>query len=153
MNRDESSDREYERERDDRKDGRESPTFPTSPRSISLLDAFETIEEHWSPRIAAELNGQAVKIAVVEGEFVEHAHPDADELFYVLAGDLTIEFEDREDVHLGAGELTVVPRGVAHRPVAHEETRLVLFEPGATRNTGDRETAETHEDVERVRTG
>lgn len=132
---------------EDTDDGRVSPA---PPETVNLAEAFDGIDEHWSPRLAAELNDQAVKLAVVEGEFVEHSHPDADELFYVLSGDLTLEFPDRPDTRLGDGDLTVVPHGVEHRPVAHEETRLLLFEPAATRNTGDRETAETVEEIERV---
>ncbi|PSQ39906.1 mannose-6-phosphate isomerase [Halobacteriales archaeon SW_12_71_31] len=123
---------------------------PASPETIDVEAAFDAIDEQWSPRLAAALNGQALKLAVVEGEFLSHAHPDADELFYVLDGDLTLAFDDRPDVRLGPGELTVVPSGVEHRPVAHEETRLLLFEPAATRNTGDRETDETVEEIERV---
>jgi mannose-6-phosphate isomerase-like protein (cupin superfamily) len=38
---------------------------------------------------------------------------------------------------LGPGEMVVVPRGVEHRPVAEEEVELILFEPAATRNTGN----------------
>ena len=37
----------------------------------------------------------------------------------------------------GAGELAVIPRGVEHKPVADEPADVVLFEPAATRNTGD----------------
>ena len=37
---------------------------------------------------------------------------------------------------LGPGECAVVPRGVRHRPVAHEPTELLLLEPAGTVNTG-----------------
>ncbi len=127
----------------------EDPT-PAAPATVDVPGAAAAIEEHWSPRIAARLNGQALKVAVVEGEFVEHAHPEAAELFYVLDGDLTLEFSDRPDTRLGPGEATVVPSGVAHRPVAHEESRLLLFEPAGTRNTGDRDTERTVTDPESV---
>ena len=127
----------------------EGPT-PAAPETVDVPAAAAAIDEHWSPRIAARLNDQALKVAVVEGTFVEHAHPEAEELFYVLEGDLSLEFPDRPDVRLGAGEATVVPSGVAHRPVAHEETRLLLFEPAGTRNTGDRETEHTVTDPETV---
>jgi mannose-6-phosphate isomerase-like protein (cupin superfamily) len=118
----------------------------------SLAEAFESFEETWEPRILAELNDQHVKVARLDGEFVWHAHEDADELFYVVEGDLTIEYRDdeREDaVHLGPGELTVAPAGVEHRPVAHEESKVVLFEPAGTTNTGDVEDSDrTVEDLE-----
>lgn len=103
---------------------------------VNLHDAFAKIDAHWSPRIVAELNGQHVKLAKLEGEFVWHRHPDEDELFLVVAGHLTLEMRDG-NIELGPGELFVVPRGVEHRPVAFEEVHVVLFEPAGTRNTGD----------------
>jgi mannose-6-phosphate isomerase-like protein (cupin superfamily) len=118
----------------------------------SLADAFESFEETWEPRILAALNDQHVKVARLDGEFVWHAHEDADELFYVVEGDLTVQYrdDDREDaVHLGPGDLTVAPAGVEHRPVAHEESKVVLFEPAGTTNTGDVEDSErTVKDLE-----
>jgi mannose-6-phosphate isomerase-like protein (cupin superfamily) len=104
---------------------------------VNLTDAFDSFDEQWSPRVAAELNGQAVKLAKVEGEFVWHHHDEADELFFVRSGELTIEFRDESDVTLQEGELVVVPRGVEHRPVADEEAEILLFEPGETQNTGN----------------
>lgn len=104
---------------------------------ISPNEAFANINEHWSPQIAAELNGQAVKLATVEGEFVWHYHEDADELFMVLEGSLTIEFRKEPNVELEPGEFVVVPAGVEHRPIADEVTRIVLFEPAGTKNTGN----------------
>ncbi|QLG63937.1 cupin domain-containing protein [Halorarum salinum] len=104
---------------------------------VSPDEAFASIDEQWSPHIAAELNGQAVKLATVEGEFVWHHHDDADELFMVLDGALTIELRDEPDVELEPGEFVVVPSGVEHRPVADEATRIMLFEPAGTTNTGN----------------
>ena len=119
-------------------------------QKLNLEEAFESFDEQWAPRVGAELNGQAVKLAKVEGEFVWHSHADADELFLVVSGELGIEFRDREPVTLGEGELLVVPAGVEHRPVADEETEILLFEPAETRNTGDAESEHTHTDLERL---
>jgi mannose-6-phosphate isomerase-like protein (cupin superfamily) len=116
---------------------------------VNLADAFASFDEQWSPRLAAELNGQAVKLAKVEGEFVWHRHDDADELFFVVSGSLRIELRDEPDVELDEGELVVVPAGVEHRPVADGEAEILLFEPSETRNTGDVETEQTT-DVKRL---
>lgn len=116
---------------------------------VNLDEAFEAIDDHWSPRVAAELNGQAVKLAKADGEFVWHHHDEADELFLVISGSLRIEFHDRPDAQLDAGEFVVVPQGVEHRPVATEETELLLFEPQETRNTGN-VTSERTVDEERL---
>lgn len=117
---------------------------------VNLDDAFGSFDEHWSPRLAAELNGQAVKLAKLDGEFVWHQHDDADELFLVTSGRLRIEFREEDDVVLDEGELLVVPRGVEHRPVAEEEAEALLFEPAGTTNTGDAESELTKTDLERV---
>ena len=118
---------------------------------VSLDEGFDSFDEQWSPRLAAELNGQAVKLAKLEGEFVWHHHEEADELFLVRSGRLRIEFEDEEDVTLDEREFLVVPAGVEHRPVADEgEAEVLLFEPSETRNTGNVESEETQEEVERI---
>ena len=103
---------------------------------IDLREKFAAIDEHWSPRIVAELNGQHVKLVKFRGEFVWHHHDHEDELFLVHRGRFRMEFRDRA-VDLGPGDMIVVPRGVEHRPVADEEVEVVLFEPAGTLNTGN----------------
>ena len=120
---------------------------------VDLDDAFERIEEFWSPHVAGELNGQHVKLARVEGAFDWHHHDDADELFFVHEGELTLRFRDRDDVYLSPGQFHVVPAGVEHRPVADEECRIVLFEPADTLNTGNVESERTVEDENRLESG
>jgi mannose-6-phosphate isomerase-like protein (cupin superfamily) len=117
---------------------------------VNLAESFDAIDEHWSPRLAAELNGQHVKLATLHGEFDWHHHDSADELFLVVEGELTIERRDGADVDLEAGELCVVPAGVEHRPVAEREVRVLLFEPAGTLNTGDVESERTVEELDRV---
>ncbi|HYE95740.1 MAG TPA: cupin domain-containing protein [Rubricoccaceae bacterium] len=103
---------------------------------VNLAERFAQITEHWRPKVVGALNGQEVKLAKLQGEFVWHRHLEEDELFLVVRGQLRIEFRDGV-VDLGPGEFVIVPRGVEHRPVAEEEVELLLFEPAATRNTGD----------------
>jgi mannose-6-phosphate isomerase-like protein (cupin superfamily) len=103
---------------------------------VSLSEKFAAIDEHWSPRIVGELNGQHVKVVKVLGEFVWHHHEHEDEMFLVHRGRLRLEFRDRA-VELGPGDFIVVPRGVEHRPVAEQEVEVVLFEPAGTLNTGN----------------
>lgn len=116
---------------------------------IDLREKFATFSEYWSPRIVAELNGQHVKLAKIRGEFIWHHHDHEDELFLVHRGHLRMEFRDRV-VELGPGQMIVVPRGVEHRPVADEETEIVLFEPAGTLNTGNVTNERTVHDLARV---
>jgi len=96
---------------------------------LDVAETFDSFEEQWAPRIGAELNGQAVKLAKLEGEFVWHSHDDADELFLVVSGELVVEFRGREDVTLSRDELLVVPAGVEHRPAAEAEVwvRFIIY--------------------------
>ena len=103
---------------------------------IDLADKLSRIPELWSPRIVAEVNGQHVKLARIQGEFVWHRHDDEDELFLVVKGRLRLELRDGA-VELGPGQCYVVPRGVEHRPIAVEETHILMFEPAGTLNTGN----------------
>ncbi len=103
---------------------------------INLKEKLGMINDHWHPRVAGELNGQHVKLVKFQGEFVWHQHEAEDELFYVIEGNFDMEFRDKT-VHLKAGEMIIVPRGVEHRPVAKEEVSVMLFEPAGTLNTGN----------------
>jgi len=103
---------------------------------VRLDEKFSAITEHWRPKIAAQVNGQEVKLVKFKGEFVWHQHDDADELFLAWRGTFRVEFRNRV-VQLEEGEFLVVPRGVEHRTVADEEVEVILFEPANTRNTGN----------------
>ncbi len=105
-------------------------------RSGSLPDKFSLIREHWRPKVVAELNGQELKLAKFAGVFPWHHHDEEDELFVVWRGQMIVEFRDHRIV-LNAGEFCVVPRGVEHRTMAEEEAEVLIFEPAATRNTGN----------------
>src|SRR5215813_10462063 len=103
---------------------------------VSLTDKLALITEHWRPKIVGALNGQEVKLVKFQGEFVWHHHDAEDEMFLGVAGRFRIEFRDHA-VDVGPGELIIVPRGVEHRTVAESEAHVLLFEPAATRNTGN----------------
>lgn len=113
------------------------PDTPTTPyHAIDLAAKAARIEALWSPRVVAELNDYQFKVARIEGDFVWHHHPDTDEAFLVLEGELRIDFRDG-CVTLGPGQLFVVPRGVEHKPFAGREVKMLLVEPRGVVNTGD----------------
>jgi mannose-6-phosphate isomerase-like protein (cupin superfamily) len=116
---------------------------------ISLVEKYASFSEHWSPKVAAELNGQQVKLCKILGAFDWHSHDHEDELFLVHKGAFRMEFRDRS-VELKAGEMIVVPRGVEHRPVADEECELMLFEPAGTLNTGNVVSERTRTQLDRI---
>ena len=101
---------------------------------IDLQAKLATFTGHWQPRTVCEYNGHDVMVVKVQDEFHWHAHPDTDDFFLVLAGELEIDVEHGGTVHLRAGQLFVVPRGVRHRPRATKEAHLLLIEPTGTPN-------------------
>ncbi len=103
---------------------------------INLEEKFGRLSEQWQPRVIAELNDYQFKIARLQGDFVWHAHADTDEAFVVIEGELRIDFRDGP-VHVSAGEMFVVPKGVEHKPYAEKEVKLMLIEPRGVLNTGD----------------
>ena len=116
---------------------------------VNLNDAFSSFDDHWSPRVAASLNGQHVKLVRFKGAFDWHHHEHEDELFLVHRGSFVMEFRDRR-VEVREGELLVVPRGVEHRPVADAEVQVLLFEPATTVNTGNVVTERTARKLRRL---
>lgn len=132
---------------------------------VNLSDKFSQIHEHWKPHIAGELNGQLIKLVKFQGEFVWHHHDKEDEMFFVVKGQLRMEFRSEPSgpkgpdpsghdsarleavpsakavgnrvVIIHEGEFIIVPHGVEHKPVADEECWVMLFEPASTRNTGN----------------
>lgn len=103
---------------------------------VNLAEKFAQFNEHWRPKVVGELNGQEVKLVKFKGAFVWHHHEIEDELFLVVRGRFRVEFRDRA-VELRTGEFLIVPHGIEHRTVADEEVEVLLFEPAATRNTGN----------------
>jgi mannose-6-phosphate isomerase-like protein (cupin superfamily) len=121
---------------------------------VNLQQKFALFSEHWSPKMIGELNEFAVKIVKVKGEFVWHHHEQEDELFFVVKGRLLMQVREvpdsQRDIWVEEGELIIIPHGVEHRPVAEEETQLMLLEPATTVNTGNVESERTVAHVERL---
>lgn len=104
--------------------------------AINLEDKLAKFAEHWSPKIVAQVNDHHFKLLKLQGDFVWHNHPDTDEVFIILDGEMTIEFRDRE-VSLKTGEMFVVTKGIEHKPFAEKECKVMLVEPAGTINKGD----------------
>ena len=116
---------------------------------VNLAQKFALFCEQWSPKLIGELNGQQIKIAKIQGEFVWHHHEAEDEFFLVVQGRMTIKLPD-QDVHLEECEFFIVPRGVEHKPVAAKKAQILMFEPMGTLNTGNVQDERTVQELERL---
>lgn len=102
---------------------------------INFRSKLGLFTEQWSPRVVAEMNDYQFKLVKVEGDFVWHEHPDTDETFIVLEGELRIDFRDGEII-LKEGEMYVIPKGVEHKPFVEKEAKILLIESKGVVNTG-----------------
>jgi mannose-6-phosphate isomerase-like protein (cupin superfamily) len=108
--------------------------------AINLAEKLAMFADHFKPRTVGQFNGHDLMVVKVKGPFTWHRHENTDDFFLVLKGRITIQMRQCS-VHLGPGELFVVPKGVEHCPVADDEAHILLIEPTGTPNTGDAATA------------
>lgn len=122
----------------------------TSPiRKVSLAEMFGRFQDQWQPKIVGAVNDSLVKLVKFQGEFVWHHHDREDEMFLVVKGRMRMQLRDRE-ITVAPGEFIIIPHGIEHKPVADEETQVVLFEPNSTLNTGNIRNERTVPQLERL---
>jgi mannose-6-phosphate isomerase-like protein (cupin superfamily) len=107
-----------------------------TPRPINLSEKLSLFTDQWSPKIIAETDAFQFKVAKLEGDFVWHSHPETDEVFFVVEGQLRIDFRDGA-VTLNKGEMLVVSRGIEHKPFAESECHVMILVREGTFNTGN----------------
>jgi mannose-6-phosphate isomerase-like protein (cupin superfamily) len=104
-------------------------------KAINFQEKFGLFQEQWSPKVVAEMNDYQFKVVKLKGDFIWHEHPETDETFLVIDGNLRIDFPDGA-VNIGPGEMFIVPKGARHKPYAESEVKLLLIEPRGIMNTG-----------------
>jgi mannose-6-phosphate isomerase-like protein (cupin superfamily) len=123
-------------------------------QKVSLDEKLAAFQDHFSPKIVGELNGQHVKLVKFQGDFVWHHHDHEDEMFLVLDGEFRMDYRDESgrerSIGLQKGEFLIVPRGTEHRPCAAREVHILLFEPAGTLNTGNVRTERTVDVLESI---
>jgi mannose-6-phosphate isomerase-like protein (cupin superfamily) len=103
---------------------------------VNIAEKLNLFKDHWNPRIVGELNGQHIKLAKFQGEFVWHKHDNEDEMFLVLEGSFNMELRDKI-IEINKGDFIIIPKGIEHKPSAKKEVQIMLFEPATTLNTGN----------------
>ena len=109
-----------------------------STQAINLEQKFAKFFDYWSPKVVAEMNDYQLKLVKFQGDFVWHNHPDTDEVFLVIKGEMKIDLPE-QTVTVSAGEMFVIPQGVRHCTRAAQECQAMLIEPRGVVNTGDAE--------------
>jgi len=84
------------------------------PQKLDPLAISRTIADRYHNVSLSTVNDHEIRMSVMTEQFRWHRHPDSDETFYGIDGELIIEFADRE-VILAPGEFVTVPAGTLHR--------------------------------------
>jgi mannose-6-phosphate isomerase-like protein (cupin superfamily) len=110
-------------------------------QKVNISEKLGLFKDHWNPRIIGELNGQHIKLAKFQGEFIWHKHDNEDEMFLVLEGSFKMHLRDKT-IEINKGEFVIIPKGIEHKPSAENEVHIMLFEPASTLNTGNHSESE-----------
>jgi mannose-6-phosphate isomerase-like protein (cupin superfamily) len=107
------------------------------PLTLIDVDAEAAANEPWFNQTLTSVNDSVVRLGVIQGDFHWHKHDDTDEFFMVLDGELIIDLEDREPVHLSRHQSYTIPRTVMHRTSAPVRTVILMVEAAGVTPTGD----------------
>lgn len=97
--------------------------------------ADECTDPWWNQALCT-INDCVARLGVFHGEFHFHKHDREDELFFVLEGQLLVDFEDRT-LELGPRQAVLVRHGVVHRTRAPTRTVVLMVEAATVVPTGD----------------
>jgi mannose-6-phosphate isomerase-like protein (cupin superfamily) len=86
------------------------------------------VADSYKNKVLFNINKECMRLSVFEGEYRWHHHPDSDELFLVVMGELQIDFEDGARVILIEWQSIVVPAGTVHRTRGVGRTVNVTYE-------------------------
>ena len=103
---------------------------------VNLEKKFEKIKELHAYKVVAQMNDYFFKLVRMQRDFIWHQHPQTDEVFMVIDGELTIDLRDKE-LTLRKFDMVVIPKGVEHKPSSKKECKILLIEPKTTINTGN----------------
>lgn len=103
---------------------------------VNFKEKFSKLDALHSYKVIAQMNDYYFKIVKAKREFIWHSHPETDEVFVVIKGNLKIDLRDKT-LNLNEGDMVVIPKGIEHKPSFKEECHVLLIEPSSTINTGD----------------
>jgi len=86
------------------------------------------VTEAYRNQVLVDVNNDCIRLAVFEGEYRWHHHPDSDELFLVVAGTLQIDLSDGSRMELTEWQSVVIPAGTVHRTRAIGRTVNITCE-------------------------
>ena len=106
--------------------------MPVMTKTIDPLALSRAVTGPYHNVSLAHVNDHEIRLSVMTARYRWHRHPDSDETFYSVDGELIIEFPDHEVV-VHPGEFVTVPAGTLHRtrPAGERSVNLTFERIGA----------------------
>ena len=103
---------------------------------IDVAKIIDTCRDKWYNETLTKVNDSVIRIGIVEGEYHWHKHDRDDEFFFVLEGQLLLDFDDKTVV-LNPYQGITIGHGVYHRTRAPKKTVMLMVETSDIIPTGD----------------
>lgn len=106
---------------------------------LRVVDIPEEVRANppWFNQTLTTVNDAVVRLGIFEGEFPWHKHTDQDEFFLVLEGEMYLDVDNGDPVHLTQHQGFTVPKGVVHRPRSPKPSTVLMVESLGIVPTGD----------------
>ncbi len=103
-----------------------------TPSLVDPLALSRAVLKAYQNDQIGEVNDHEIRMSVMTEQFRWHRHPDSDETFFGVDGQLVVEFPDREVV-VSPGQFVTVPAGTLHRtrPAGERSVNLTFERTGA----------------------
>ena len=103
---------------------------------LDIIELTKGITEDWKNFPVSNINDHVVRVSVLEKDFFWHKHTKSDEFFYVISGQLFVDFEEKTEM-LTEGQMIKVPKNIQHRTRANVRTTILCFETKDNDVTGE----------------
>ena len=94
---------------------------------LDYIELTKNIADDWNNFPVCEINDHVVRLSVIQRNFHWHKHLKSDEFFYVIEGQLFVDFENKTK-EISPGQMIKVPKNILHRTRSNKRTILLCFE-------------------------
>ena len=98
------------------------------PTLKNLKRISDDVTEKYKNLIIENCNESCLRMSVNNGVYDWHFHPNSDELFIVIEGELHIELGNAMVFHLSPMDYLKIPKGVVHRTFSNQRTVNLTYE-------------------------
>ena len=123
-------------------DYRNEPVRYPALHIVDLEVEGAKVTDSYRNMVINRVNGSCLRLAVFDGEYRWHYHPQSDELFIVIEGCLAIDLEGGRELRLHPWQSVTIPAMTVHRTRAVGRTVNLCFEELAAETVFVEQTAD-----------